>query len=588
MVINPPSGYPLTDYNFHWDFGDGSSINTNTPSHIYNIQGTYTVSLIVYDNVTSAAVCSSSTSFTVTFCDTHFEQDTLSPANFNFWATLTMGNTAVWNFGDGNTSTSDSVAHTYTNPGTYTVNFTQLDPSGNTICVDSFMVAYDPSNTCSFNVSTPFSNPASLALHALVPSSEGTIMWDYDNGTGSQPGALYTNVAYGDSGYRNICMYYTNGSYSCQHCEQIYVNPNINCAFTNVSDMFDMNLMHFTSTNITSGNQYVWNFGDGSPLITTYSDTISHYYPVGGFYYVCMEVKDGLGNTLCSYCNYVAANVMGYHCNANFTSVSVGLMGYFINQASSSMPSPVTYTWDFGDGYTSSVPYPQHQYAAAGDYTVCLNVSTPGWGCNDTYCDTIHIDSTIVNPTGCSAYFVFTQTASYQVIGVNLSSGFNISYSWDFGDGSVASSAYPSHQYANVGTYVVCLTVADQSGCSSTYCDSLTVDANGNISYRGLNLGFVLNIVSTLQITGINKPEEEQPLQIYPVPARDFIYTNLDLKGNSEQAYEVLGTEGNKVMSGVLSKNNSKLNISKLAKGMYLLRMLNADGSATGKTFIKQ
>ena len=42
-----------------------------------------------------------------------------------------------------------------------------------------------------------------------------------------------------------------------------------------------------------------------------------------------------------------------------------------------------------------------------------------------------------------------------------------LTYSWDFGDGSVASDVEPSHTYADNGTYVVTLTVTDSNGAAS-------------------------------------------------------------------------------------------------------------------------
>lgn len=49
-----------------------------------------------------------------------------------------------------------------------------------------------------------------------------------------------------------------------------------------------------------------------------------------------------------------------------------------------------TYLWEFGDGTTSSDPYPTHTYANNGPYLLCLTIT--GGGCTDTYCDTIVLD----------------------------------------------------------------------------------------------------------------------------------------------------------------------------------------------------
>jgi PKD repeat protein len=46
----------------------------------------------------------------------------------------------------------------------------------------------------------------------------------------------------------------------------------------------------------------------------------------------------------------------------------------------------LSYLWNFGDGTTSTLPYPSHQYATADKYEVCLTVDN-GMGCTDTHCD---------------------------------------------------------------------------------------------------------------------------------------------------------------------------------------------------------
>lgn len=49
------------------------------------------------------------------------------------------------------------------------------------------------------------------------------------------------------------------------------------------------------------------------------------------------------------------------------------------------------------------------------------------------------------------------------------------SWSWDFGDGNTSTEQNPTHEYAQAGDYVVCLTVTDS--CSSVaVCDTITVE----------------------------------------------------------------------------------------------------------------
>lgn len=581
-----PAAYINSLYDCNWDFGDGSSIFADTTLHTFITQGNQIINLTVFENATGNIVCTSTQTLSLTFCDWHFDQDTSSKSTFTFYAGNLQGNTAEWNFGDGNIATGDTVTHTYTNPGTYIVALTQKDPFLTIVCVTSFYVAYNPTSLCGFDVSIPNSviNPMYFALNALVPSSNGTVSWDYDVPGAPAGSGYYTSVAYGDTGTYNICMTYTgNDGYSCQSCLPVVALHN--CDFAAFQDSANPNLYFFDAYNTTPGTQYNWDFNDGT--IYTGGDTVSHFFSQPGFYMVSMNIIDTSNNTVvCSYTMPIMINGNPFNCQADFTTVSIGLDAYFIDQSTTIVPNQVNYQWSFGDGLLSSQRFPQHHYAGPGTYNVCLSVNS--FGCISTFCDLVVIDTTIVNPTTCNASFIFTQTANFQIVGVNLSSGNNLSFSWDFGDGGTATGPFPSHQYVSTGTYPVCLTVSDTQGCVDTYCDTLTVDANGNIVYRGTSVGFVLNIMSPLAITGIKNIEKDSDLKLYPIPAHDYVYADMAASGSTEVPYEIVSIEGNKILQGMLTAGMNKLSVRDLAKGIYLLRLLNTGGTSTHKTFIKE
>jgi PKD repeat protein len=61
---------------------------------------------------------------------------------------------------------------------------------------------------------------------------------------------------------------------------------------------------------------------------------------------------------------------------ASFTATPVS--GHTIQFADTSTGPPTAWSWDFGDGGTSSAQNPSHPYAAAGNYSVKLTVSNAG------------------------------------------------------------------------------------------------------------------------------------------------------------------------------------------------------------------
>ena len=53
------------------------------------------------------------------------------------------------------------------------------------------------------------------------------------------------------------------------------------------------------------------------------------------------------------------------------------------------------------------------------------------------------------------------------------------SWTWDFGDGVASNIQNPSHTYGSTGNYIVCLTIVTNDGCTSTFCDTISL-GNGN------------------------------------------------------------------------------------------------------------
>jgi PKD repeat protein len=131
-----------------------------------------------------------------------------------------------------------------------------------------------------------------------------------------------------------------------------------------------------------------------------------------------------------------------------------------------------SYVWTFGDGATGSGRSVSHTFAAGGTYTVRLTV-TNDRGLTGTASQAV----TVTNATAPTAIFSVSPTAP----GVNQPVFFNagasvpgqghqsiVSYRWTFGDGTTGSGQTVSHTYTASGTYVVQLTVTDDSGATTT------------------------------------------------------------------------------------------------------------------------
>jgi len=133
--------------------------------------------------------------------------------------------------------------------------------------------------------------------------------------------------------------------------------------------------------------------------------------------------------------------------------------------------SPTIWSWDFGDGNTSSLQNPSNQYAADSTYYVCMTVTNSAG--SNTFCDSVVVMGVTTNPPPL-ANFTYVDNGSGDITFTDLSLNSPSSWAWDFDDGNTSTQTNPSHQYTADSGYVVCLTVINGNG-SDTYCDTLTI-----------------------------------------------------------------------------------------------------------------
>jgi gliding motility-associated-like protein len=128
------------------------------------------------------------------------------------------------------------------------------------------------------------------------------------------------------------------------------------------------------------------------------------------------------------------------------------------------------FLWDFGDGSTSTDPYPTHLYSNPGVYTVHLT-ATDNFTCNPTD-DTTMTITVIDGPIASFTYSPTIPKENTPYDFTNTSIG-GTSYKWNFGDGDTlrtTSMAPVSHLFNATGDYTVCLIAFNANGCSDTSC----------------------------------------------------------------------------------------------------------------------
>jgi len=124
--------------------------------------------------------------------------------------------------------------------------------------------------------------------------------------------------------------------------------------------------------------------------------------------------------------------------------------------------------WNFGDNTTSTATSTTHEYATAGEYKVCLIISTVS-GCKSDYCTTVKVGTTTTT-TGCKFDLIVKPKEAtpnsflfYAVSPVEIKT-----WKWSFGDGKTSDAKNPEHAYEKTGTYEVTCTVTTAAGCTET------------------------------------------------------------------------------------------------------------------------
>lgn len=103
----------------------------------------------------------------------------------------------------------------------------------------------------------------------------------------------------------------------------------------------------------------------------------------------------------------------------------------------------------------------------------------------------------------CHASFMYWQMANSLTIQFTDSSTSDhtiTSWLWEFGDGTSSADQNPHHTFTHDGTYNVCLTIHDNTGCTNQFCHDVIVTAVTGNCHTAFTFGQVSNSL-TVQFT---------------------------------------------------------------------------------------
>ncbi|MCI4669829.1 MAG: PKD domain-containing protein [Bacteroidia bacterium] len=476
VFTNVSSG--SNNFIYSWDFGDSTTSTSSNPTHIYPSTplGFYFACLTVTDTVTGC---------TDTYCQTIAIGGNGGNCSANFYSQsvgLTVDFIATsggfptgsaiyeWILGDGSIAYGPNIQHTYAQAGTYPVCLILNDTGFN--CVDTLcrtLVVSGNNSPCAADFTYFNSNDTVAFFNTSSAPSGASLLWDFGDGTTSTdpiPVHIYNGL-----GTYNVCLTISDSAGNCTDtkCQLITLTnntPTCQALFTYNQYGDTVEFVDNSTSQAPAGSlDYYWDFGDGN---FSSQQNPNHIYN-SGVYNACLTISDSLSACYSTYCVIIFVGNNGNNCDASFTQLDLG--GGLIQFFDSGITIPgQTEFWDFGDGNSSTQANPTHLYAQTGLYTVTRIVSAnSGSGfCSDTASQLISVS---VNNPNCMADFMVnydTLANTLEFSAINPLPG--QTFFWDLGDGTTATGAFVAHTYASAGSYNVCLTLTDTSGCSDSIC----------------------------------------------------------------------------------------------------------------------
>jgi|GEM_PF-3699005 PKD repeat protein len=273
-----------------WDFGDGSSAYADQVSHQYDSAGNYRVKLLAIGSCGRDSFLTTVRVFDKPKPDFNVIGPCVNSAT-QFINKTTNGNSFIWYFGDGTSSTQPNPTHTFTSTGVYDV---KLVVANSRPCVDSITKQINVSvkPNADFSVVNPKGCQEEATVFLNSSTNALTYHWYLGNGETSNVGGL--SYTYPSAGIYNVTLTAINGD--CRDsvrqvaAVEIYPKPVADFIYQFTGNGFNAPV-EFTNTTV-NGNSFFWNFGD---MDTSILRDPSHQYNGEGPYRVTLFTESDKG-----------------------------------------------------------------------------------------------------------------------------------------------------------------------------------------------------------------------------------------------------------------------------------------------------
>jgi len=484
---------------FFWDFGDGATSDQPIVTHTYEKTGTYKVTLTVTDN--SGLACSSDTTSKAVLVNIAPEAVMEAPDKLCVGETAELDGSESftktgdqlkfrWDLGDGTKQEGTTIQKRYEKGGRYEVSL-MVDDNAGTACstdrVGKMIYVNEPpvADAGQDVVLQCLKDEKDLTIKFDASKSEDpngdplTYRWDFGDGTTGE-GKTVTHQYQKTGKYKVELTVLDESGLSC-NSSQDTVEVNLSRASkANAGEDISICLgdrMEFDGTGSYADPHEAlfskWDFGDGA---SERGLKVHHTYKKVGVYTATLTVENALSLNCPSSTDTRKITVNSAPAVSLSTSTKSACVDEEVSFDASSSIDPdgdsLEYFWSFGDETIIKGPSKvSHKFTQGGQHKVSVMVDdNKGSDCSSNSATVlVKVNTPPTVDAGPNLACCMDEETMFDGSSSFDADGDELTYVWDFGDGSKASAAKASHTYLHGGTYNVTLTVDDNTGsqCSS-------------------------------------------------------------------------------------------------------------------------
>ncbi len=558
---------------FRWKFPDGTSDEGQIVYHTFPKEGTFEVELCVSNDCGETCRKQKFDNYYIPLAD--FEIDTnrgCAPKTIKFFDRSTSNAIAwTWSFPGGtpNGSFVQNPTVKYTRPGKYSVKLTVNSKKNNAFIMKDTIITIDSLPLAQFDptVAGPLVSMNNSSLYVV------THFWDFGDGTTSKDSSpvhvfrdgRYT-ISYTAS---NAC-----GKTIVKRTVTVGNKPTAGFSVQKQNGCVPYTVK-FQNTSTSSAQSFEWTFQGGSPATSTDKEPTVTYNSIGQFD-VKLVAKSGPESDSLTQTKFIT---VGEGPTAEFQQSVTGFVAYFTD-----LSKKVTnYYWDFGDGKSSTQASPNHNYGVEGEFKVRLITE------NECGIDTFERDIAIYLIPKVNFSSNLIKGCSPLTVQFNDLSSIDVSeWSWQFESGvpAVSTLKNPIVTFNKAGKYTVKLAVKNSNGTNSAtklkYIEVLspikcprkpqkkTENGTGNDQFNDPNL--------------FSRSRTEYTVEVFPNPVKD----ELVILAKEGTVCSLITMTGQVLKQQVQKTYHSKIDVSDLQEGCYLLKVNHEDYNEVIKLFIEK